>query len=126
MKSVFAEKDGIPSLVFDEIDTGISGIAAQRVAEKIAGLSRQVQIICVTHLPQIAAMGDHNFRIEKQEKSGRTFTSVIPLDYNDKLREIARLQGGERITETALAGAAELIGTADRYKETIKPEGELI
>ena len=120
MKSVFAEKDGIPSLVFDEIDTGISGIAAQRVAEKIADLSSRVQIICVTHLPQIAAMGDHNFRIEKQEKGGRTFTSVIELDYNGKSEEVARLQSGELVTETALAGAEELIATAERYKTAKK------
>ncbi len=120
MKSVFAEKDGIPSLVFDEIDTGISGIAAQRVAEKIADLSSRVQIICVTHLPQIAAMGDHNFRIEKQEKAGRTFTSVIELDYNGKSEEVARLQSGELVTETALAGAEELIATAERYKTAKK------
>lgn len=117
MKSVFAEKDHIPSLVFDEIDTGISGIAAQRVAEKIAALSGKVQIICVTHLPQIAAMGDHNYQIEKQEKDGRTFTSVTVLDYNGKSREIARLQSGGVFTETALAGAKELINTANLFKQ---------
>ena len=105
MKSVFAEADPVPTLVFDEIDTGISGIAAQRVAEKIAGLAKSVQIICVTHLPQIAAMGTHNFRIAKQEKQGRTFTSVTPLDYNDKTKEIARLQSGEVITQVSLNGA---------------------
>ena len=119
MKSVFAEADPVPTLVFDEIDTGISGIAAQRVAEKIAGLAKSVQIICVTHLPQIAAMGTHNFRIAKQEKQGRTFTSVTPLDYNDKTKEIARLQSGEVITRVSLNGAAELIRAADLYKETL-------
>ena len=119
MKSVFAEADPVPTLVFDEIDTGISGIAAQRVAEKIAGLAKSVQIICVTHLPQIAAMGTHNFRIAKQEKQGRTFTSVTPLDYNDKTKEIARLQSGEVITQISLNGAAELIRAADLYKETL-------
>ena len=120
MKTVFAEKDPVPTLVFDEIDTGISGIAAQRVAEKIAALSGTVQVICVTHLPQLAAMGDHNFRIEKKENEGRTFTSVVPLDYNGKSREIARLQSGEMITETALAGAAELIKTAEQFKQGIR------
>ena len=70
MKAAGAAHDGIPSMIFDEIDTGISGIAAQRVAEKIAALANSVQIICVTHLPQIAAMGTHNFRIFKEEKSG--------------------------------------------------------
>lgn len=120
MKTVFAEHDSVGTLVFDEIDTGISGIAAQRVAEKIAALAKTVQIICVTHLPQIAAMGTHNFRISKQEKSGRTFTSVELLDYNEKSAEIARLQGGEVITPTSLAGAAELIAAADAFKQQLK------
>ena len=120
MKTVFAEADPVPTLVFDEIDTGISGIAAQRVAEKIAGLANTVQIICVTHLPQIAAMGTHNFRIAKQEKQGRTFTSVTPLDYNDKIKEIARLQSGEVITQISLDGAAELIHAADTFKQNLK------
>ncbi len=119
MKTVFAEADPVPTLVFDEIDTGISGIAAQRVAEKIAALAKDVQIICVTHLPQIAAMGTHNFKIAKQEKQGRTFTTVTPLDYNDKTREIARLQGGEVLTATTLAGAAELIDAAEQYQMTL-------
>ena len=119
MKTVFAEADPVPTLVFDEIDTGISGIAAQRVAEKIAGLANSVQIICVTHLPQIAAMGTHNFRIFKQEKSGRTFTSVLPMDYNSKIQEIARLQSGEILTQASLDGAAELIRAADAYKMSL-------
>lgn len=119
MKTVFAEADPVPTLVFDEIDTGISGIAAQRVAEKIAVLANSVQIICVTHLPQIAAMGTNNFRIMKQEKQGRTFTSVTPLDYNDKTKEIARLQSGEILTKASLEGAAELIRAADAYKMSL-------
>lgn len=119
MKCVFAEKDPVPTLVFDEIDTGISGVAAQRVAEKIAAVSRETQVICVTHLPQLAAMGDSNFCIEKEEKAGRTFTSVIPLDYNGKSKEIARLQSGELSTETALAGAEELIAAASRFKQNL-------
>lgn len=120
MKTVFAEADPVPTLVFDEIDTGISGIAAQRVAEKIASLAEQVQIICVTHLPQIAAMGTQNFRILKHEKQGRTFTAVTPLSYNDKIKEIARLQSGEVLTQASLDGAAELIHAADLYKESLK------
>ena len=119
MKTVFAEADPVPTLVFDEIDTGISGVAAQRVAEKIAGLANSVQIICVTHLPQIAAMGTHNFRIFKQEKSGRTFTSVLPMDYNSKIKEIARLQSGEILTQASLDGAAELIRAADAFKMSL-------
>lgn len=124
MKSVFAASDPVPTLVFDEIDTGISGIAAQRVAEKIAAISRETQVICVTHLPQLAAMGDTNFRIEKAEKQGRTFTSVTPLDYNGKSKEIARLQNGELLTETALAGAEELIAASDSFKQNMAKETE--
>ena len=119
MKTVFAEADPVPTLVFDEIDTGISGVAAQRVAEKIAGLAKSVQIICVTHLPQIAAMGTENFRIEKREKQGRTFTSVTPLDYNDKIKEIARLQSGEVLTQASMDGAEELIRAADAFKSNL-------
>ena len=119
MKTVFAEADPVPTLVFDEIDTGISGVAAQRVAEKIACLANRVQIICVTHLPQIASMGTHNFRIFKQEKSGRTFTSVLPLDYNDKVKEIARLQSGEILSKASLEGAAEVIRAADAFKMSL-------
>lgn len=119
MKNVFAETDPVPTLVFDEIDTGISGIAAQRVAEKIAAISRKTQVICVTHLPQLAAMGDVNFRIEKEEKEGRTFTSVVDLDYNGKSKEIARLQSGELETATAMAGAAELIDAAENFKKNL-------
>ena len=120
MKNVFAETDPVPTLVFDEIDTGISGIAAQRVAEKIAAISRKTQVICVTHLPQLAAMGDVNFRIEKEEKEGRTFTSVVDLDYNGKSKEIARLQSGDLETETEMAGAEELIVDAEKYKKNSK------
>ena len=119
MKTVFAEADPVPTLVFDEIDTGISGVAAQRVAEKIACLANRVQIICVTHLPQIASMGTHNFRIFTQEKSGRTFTSVLPLDYNDKVKEIARLQSGEILSKASLEGAAEVIRAADAFKMSL-------
>jgi DNA repair protein RecN (Recombination protein N) len=116
MKNVFAEKDSVPTLIFDEIDAGVSGIAAQRVGEKLGSLSKHKQVICVTHLPQIAAMADAHFLIEKSEKSGRTFTSVAKLDREGQKREIARLHGGDNITPTTLLSAEEQLSAADKYK----------
>lgn len=116
MKDVLSERDGVPAMVFDEIDEGVSGIAAQRVAEKLARLSRKKQVICVTHLPQIAAMADTHFRIEKTERDGRTYTKVTPLEREGRIRELARLHGGENITETTLASAAEQLDAASKYK----------
>ena len=117
MKSVFAEKDAVPSLVFDEIDTGVSGIAAQRVGEKIGLLSRHKQILCITHLPQIASMADTHFSIRKEERAGRTYTSVTRLDRNGRIQELARLRDGENISATALAAAEEQLSAAERFKQ---------
>ncbi|MGN1002818.1 MAG: DNA repair protein RecN, partial [Oscillospiraceae bacterium] len=116
MKTVFAQGDGVQSLIFDEIDTGVSGIAAQRVGEKIGALSAQKQIICVTHLPQIAAMADTHFRISKSEEGGRTYTKVTPLDHDGRLHELARLHGGDVVTETTLRSAEEQLAAAQRFK----------
>lgn len=117
MKEVLSGNDGVQSMVFDEIDTGVSGVAAQRVGEKLARLSRQKQVICVTHLPQIAAMADVHFKIEKSEREGRTYTSVSPLTRQGRLMELARLHGGENITETTLCSAGEQLDAAQKYKE---------
>ena len=117
MKDVLSERDAVGTLVFDEIDEGVSGIAAQRVAEKLARLSRRKQVICVTHLPQIAAMADTHFHIEKRERDGRTYTAVTPLDRAGRIREIARLHGGDNITDTTLASAAEQLDAAVKYKQ---------
>ena len=116
MKSVFAEKDAVPSLIFDEIDTGVSGIAAQRVGEKIGALSRRKQIICITHLPQIAAMADTHFSISKSERGGRTYTDVELLDRSGRLRELARLRDGEVVSDTALKAAEEQLVAAEKFK----------
>lgn len=116
MKDVLSERDGTPAMVFDEIDEGVSGVAAQRVAEKLARLSKKKQVICVTHLPQIAAMADTHFRIEKTERDGRTYTKVTPLDREGRIRELARLHGGENITDITLASAAEQLDAASEYK----------
>lgn len=116
MKDALSERDGVPAMVFDEIDEGVSGIAAQRVAEKLARLARKKQVICVTHLPQIAAMADTHFLIEKTERDGRTYTKVTPLEREGRIRELARLHGGDNVTETTLASAAEQLDAAYKYK----------
>lgn len=116
MKNVFAEKDPVPTMIFDEIDTGVSGIAAQRVGEKLYAVSRGKQVMCVTHLPQIAAMADSHFLIEKHEAAGRTFTEVTELDREGRRQELARLHGGDNITLTTLASAGEQLEAAERFK----------
>ena len=107
-------------LVFDEIDTGVSGVAAQRVGEKLALLARGHQVLCVTHLPQIAAMADTQFSIVKSQHEGRTFTQIDRLDDPGRKKELARLMGGETITDSTLRGAGELIDAAREYKKAIR------
>ena len=123
MKSVLAEKDAVDTLIFDEIDTGVSGIAAQRVGEKMGALARCRQLLCVTHLPQIACMADRHFLIEKNVRDGRTFTDVNALDRAGRVRELARLHGGELQTETALRAAEEQLDAADAFKKSCKTGG---
>ena len=120
MKNVFAENDPVQTMIFDEIDTGVSGVAAQRVGEKLFQVSLGKQVMCVTHLPQIAAMADSHYVIKKEERSGRTYTDVLPLDKEGRLRELARLHGGDNITELTLASAAEQLENAAKFKETVK------
>ncbi len=118
MKTAFSDNDPIETMVFDEIDTGVSGIAAQRVGEKMSDLSRGKQVLCITHLPQIAALADSHDKIEKAERSGKTFTVVKELDRQGRRMELARLYGGDIVTETTLAGAEEQLAAADKYKLT--------
>lgn len=110
LKNVLAERDKVPTLIFDEVDTGVSGRAAQRVAEKLRAVSKNKQVLCVTHLPQLAALADTHFLIEKSERDGRTFTAVTQLDFEGRKRELARIIGGTSITETTLQSAAEMLG----------------
>ena len=117
MKNVFAENDPVPTMIFDEIDTGVSGIAAQRVGEKLYTVSMGKQVMCVTHLPQIAAMADSHYLIAKEERDGRTFTQVRQLDGQGRSRELARLHGGDNITELTLLSAAEQLSAAQAFKE---------
>jgi len=109
MKNVLAEKDQIATLIFDEVDTGVSGRAAQKVAEKLRKLARHKQVLCVTHLPQMAALANTHMLISKSERDGRTYTSVTPLDREGRKRELARIIGGAKITETTLKSAEEML-----------------
>ena len=116
MKQVLAQQDGVPTLIFDEVDAGVSGRAAQKVAYKLWTVSKGRQVLCVTHLPQIAAMADAEYTVEKRVENERTYTSVLHLDESGRKQELARLIGGSMITETTLAGAAELIRLAAEAK----------
>ena len=116
MKQVLAQQDGVSTLIFDEVDAGVSGRAAQKVALKLWSVSKGRQVLCVTHLPQIAAMADAEFTVEKRVENERTFTSVIHLDEDGRQKELARLIGGSMVTETTLAGAGELLRLANEAK----------
>ena len=109
MKNVLAEKDQVATLIFDEVDTGVSGRAAQKVAEKLRSVAAHKQVLCVTHLPQLAALADTHLLIAKTERDGRTYTSVTPLDTEGRKRELARIIGGTNITETTLKSAEEML-----------------
>lgn len=109
MKNVLAEKDQVGTLIFDEVDTGVSGRAAQKVAEKLRSVAQHKQVLCVTHLPQLAALADTHLLISKSERNGRTYTAVTPLDMEGRKAELARIIGGTNITETTLLNAEEML-----------------
>lgn len=110
LKRIIGDIDGIPTMIFDEIDTGISGATAAIVGEKLKSISQKHQVICITHLPQIAALGDHHFKISKESDDNETITTVVPLNYEERIEEVARLLSGTEITASARAQAAELLG----------------
>ena len=122
MKNVLAAEDSAGTMIFDEVDAGVSGRAAQKVAYKLWTVAKGRQVLCVTHLPQIAAMGDTEFTVEKRVENGRTYTSVLRLDIAGRRQELARLTGGSMITETTLAGAAELLRLAEQTKKEASHE----
>ena len=109
MKNVLAEQDQVSTLIFDEVDTGVSGRAAQKVAEKLRSVAKNKQVLCVTHLPQLAALASSHLLIAKEERGGRTYTTVTPLDTEGRKRELARIIGGANITETTLKSAGEML-----------------
>jgi len=119
LKSVMADKEKINTLIFDEIDAGISGSTAWKVSEKMAVLGKEHQLICITHLPQIAAMADTHFMIEKSAKEGRSVTDIFELKEEEALAEIARLLSGTTVTQAVLTNAKELKELAGKTKENI-------
>ena len=119
LKNVLSGDNDTGTMVFDEIDAGVSGIAAQRVGEKLSKLAKTRQVLCVTHLPQIAAMADSHFEIRKSVSGGRTYTHVSCLDFEGRKQEIARLSGGENITATTLKSAEEQLYAAEKYKKEL-------
>ena len=119
LKNVLAEQEAIGTLVFDEVDTGVSGRAAQKVAEKLAQVSRRKQVLCVTHLPQLAAMADIHFSVEKGEAGGRTYTKVVHLDRERRKAELARITGGAKVTDALLESAGELLDEAEKYRSIL-------
>lgn len=118
IKSVLAEIDEIPTLIFDEIDTGISGRTAQKVAEKMAYIGRSHQVLCITHLPQIAAMADSHYLIEKTAEGDRAQTRIRELSDEEQVREVGRLMGGVEITQTILDSADEMKKMAEQFRKT--------
>ncbi len=120
LKSVFAGKDEIETLIFDEIDVGVSGRTAQKVAEKMARIGAEHQVICITHLPQIAAMGDTHFRIEKDAAGGTTTTTISKLSEEECVEELARILGGAKITESVRENAREMKTLAAGQKNKMK------
>jgi DNA repair protein RecN (Recombination protein N) len=111
-KKIVGDYDEIPTLIFDEIDTGISGITASIVGRKLMQIAESHQVICITHLPQIAACGQHNYRIFKESDESKTFTTVQALDGSQTVDEIARLLGGANITDVTIQSARELIASS--------------
>lgn len=120
MKVILARVDGVPTLVFDEIDTGISGRAAQAVGEKLARIAGDRQVLCVTHLPQVAAMGDNHFLIAKEAEEGRTVTRVTRLDDAGRAEELARMIGGAEVSAATMAAARDMLQLADSQKRKVR------
>ncbi|WP_315074585.1 DNA repair protein RecN [uncultured Clostridium sp.] len=116
LKCVFAEKDEIPTLIFDEIDTGISGAVAQRVGEKMYQLSKTHQVLCITHLPQIAVLSDYHYFVAKKVKDDKTFTKIKVLSKEEKELEICKMLAGDSVTEATLNNVREMIEISEQKK----------
>lgn len=117
LKTIFSESQGITSIIFDEVDTGVSGRVAQAIAEKINGIAHFSQVLCITHLPQVAAMSDHHYFIAKKITGKRTKTSVTKLDNAARVKELARMLAGTKVTKLSLEHAEELLQLADEEKD---------
>lgn len=119
MKCVFVDKDQIPTLIFDEIDTGISGTIAKRVGEKMYEVSVKHQVLCITHLPQIAALSDSHYFVSKKVENGKTFTEIRTLNKQEKIKEIAKMTSGDEVSDVTLENASEMVAFAELKKEEI-------
>lgn len=119
IKTITAQKDDVELMVFDEVDSGVGGKTAQMMAEKIARISRYRQVICITHLPQIAAMADSHFYIHKETKDNKTFTNITEIDYGARLAEIARMASGTELTQASMENAEEMLANARHKKELL-------
>ncbi len=117
LKTIFSSTMGITSIIFDEVDTGVSGRVAQAIADKISLISVNSQVLCISHLPQVAAMADHHYYIQKQEEDNRTFTSLCELVEDDRIDEISRMMSGEVVTEKTFQHAKELVEIAEEHKQ---------
>lgn len=120
LKKIFAKHDNIDTVIFDEIDTGVSGRVAQAIAEKMYQISEATQVLCITHLPQVAAMSDHHLLIQKLEKQNRTSTVINELTQNEKIEELGRMMTGAKLTETAIEHSEELLDLTKKFKTSIK------
>ena len=116
IKTVMADRDEIETLIFDEIDVGISGRTAQKVSEKMAVIGRQHQVICITHLAQIAAMADHHYVIEKTVGKTDTRTDIRAVNEKESVKELARILGGAKITDVVIQNAKEMKELAKQVK----------
>ncbi|KGR91469.1 DNA recombination protein RecN [Ureibacillus massiliensis 4400831 = CIP 108448 = CCUG 49529] len=120
LKTIFSSADGVTSIIFDEVDTGVSGRVAQAIAEKIAAISNHSQVLCITHLPQVAAMADQHFLIRKEVDQNRTYTTVSNINLNERAEEISRMMSGAEITDLTLQHAKELLNLAEERKKEYK------
>lgn len=120
VKTVLMNSGDVATMVFDEIDTGVGGVTAQKMAEKIAAISSVGQVLCITHLPQIAAFADNHIHIEKESADGRTVTQLTTLDYNGRLQELVRMTAGATASRAAFESATELLQGAEQIKSSLK------
>ncbi|MCG3089027.1 DNA repair protein RecN [Sporosarcina cyprini] len=121
LKTIFSKHQGITSIIFDEVDTGVSGRVAQAIAEKIAMIATHSQVLCISHLPQVAAMADHHYLIKKEVKDDRTITAISDITGMDRTKELSRMLSGAEITELTLQHADELLSLADNRKKAFRP-----
>lgn len=116
LKTIFSSSNGITSIIFDEVDTGVSGRVAQAIAEKIAAISMNSQVLCISHLPQVAAMADHHYFIKKEVEQNRTYTTITNIDEQQRIEELSRMMSGTEITNLTLQHATELLQLANEKK----------